>query len=242
MQMEQLNKQQIVLLCLLVSFVSSIATGIVTVSLMDQGSATVTQTINRVVEKTIRTVGAATTTKETIVVSEDDAVTDAIGDSEKSLVRIKSGESVVALGIITASDGTIAAYTQEAYTSGLSAILYGGNTVNLNFISRDPETGISQFQAEQSSNPRTARVYEPATLADSNGLKLGQSVVLIGGTLETSVATGIISSKNSERIKVSTSANSFDRQEILVNLLGEVIGLKDTTKDQTYIPSNAIKK
>ena len=34
--MEHLNKQQLILLTLLISFVTSIATGIVTVSLMDQ--------------------------------------------------------------------------------------------------------------------------------------------------------------------------------------------------------------
>ena len=51
-----LNTQQIVLLCLLVSFVTSIATGITVVSLMQQVPEPVTQTINRVIEKTVETV------------------------------------------------------------------------------------------------------------------------------------------------------------------------------------------
>ena len=80
--MEGLTKQQIVLVALLISFVTSIATGIVTVALMDQAPPGVTQTINRVVERTIEKVvptpsqnqSAAVVTKETIVVKEDDLV------------------------------------------------------------------------------------------------------------------------------------------------------------------------
>src|SRR3989338_8034713 len=93
--MEQLTKQQIVLVTLLVSFVTSIATGIVTVALMDQAPPGVTQTINRVVERTIEKVVPAPTqqtasviTKETIVVKEDALVVEAVAKNTKSVVSI----------------------------------------------------------------------------------------------------------------------------------------------------------
>lgn len=51
--MKDLTPQQVVLLCILVAFVASIATGITVVSLMTQSTEPITQTINQVVEKTV---------------------------------------------------------------------------------------------------------------------------------------------------------------------------------------------
>ena len=50
--LDNLTKSQIVLLVLLVSFVTSLATGIVTVTLMNQSPPAVTHTISKIVEKT----------------------------------------------------------------------------------------------------------------------------------------------------------------------------------------------
>ena len=85
--MEDLNKNQIVLLTLLVSFVTSIATGIITTSLLQQAPVEVVRNINSIVEKTIEKVTPATVTttspagtKEvtTIIVKEEDVIIDSI--------------------------------------------------------------------------------------------------------------------------------------------------------------------
>ena len=94
MELEELNKTQIVLLTLLVSFVTSIATGIVTVTLLDQAPPAVTQTINRIVERTVERVVPAspsgpsviTTVKETtIVVKEEDLITESIDRNKRKM-------------------------------------------------------------------------------------------------------------------------------------------------------------
>lgn len=56
MEINELNKKQLVLLTLLITFVVSIGTGIVTVSLMKQMPQTVPQTINNVIQRTIEKV------------------------------------------------------------------------------------------------------------------------------------------------------------------------------------------
>ncbi len=121
--MENLTKQQIILLTLLVSFVTSIATGIVTVALMNQAPLGVSQTINRVVERTIEKVVSPTSTttssvvKETIVVNEGDQIVSAIEKNSNSLVRIYTTGTdntgtqsieMVGIGIVLTDDGIIA--------------------------------------------------------------------------------------------------------------------------------------
>ena len=123
MDMEHLNKSQIVLLTLLVSFVTSIATGIVTVSLMDQAPPIVAATVNRVIEKTVETVtavpsgqpAAAAETiisrEKTIIVSESEQIAKAVESVSPSIVRLYTSSeepAFLALGVVIDSNGTIA--------------------------------------------------------------------------------------------------------------------------------------
>lgn len=112
--MESLNKNQIVLLTLLVSFVTSIATGIFTVTLMDQAPAGVTQTINRVVERTIEKVVPGEPTVKTVVkevpvvVTEEELVVKVINDSQAAVVQVmdNSGGSLGS-GFVVSDDGLV---------------------------------------------------------------------------------------------------------------------------------------
>jgi len=60
MDIKELNKTQLILLTLLITFVVSIATGIVTVTLMQQMPKSATQTITNVIQRTIERVNTVT--------------------------------------------------------------------------------------------------------------------------------------------------------------------------------------
>lgn len=263
--MEHLTKQQIVLLTLLVSFVSSIATGIVTVSLLDQAPPAVTQTINRVVERTIERVATASTStpsvvRETIVVKDDQAVVGAITKASPSVVRVyghytgSSNNDYLGLGVIVSTRGHIIARVSIQDRSEFSAVLDGGNTVTLNLVSQDGASGLALFQSEQSVNPVEARAFTSAILGDSDGVKLGQSVIAIGGQEDLSVLSGVISSVAREGnmrptglpavslIRASITEEGFTSQSVLINLAGEVIGLKTGySREDGYVPSGYAK-
>lgn len=249
--MEQLNKQQIILLALLVSFVSSIASGIVTVSLMQQDSnAPVTQTINRVVERTIERVSSDSAqtsgVKETVIVREDQAVVNAIAAASKAIVRVFSTrpgttDEFVGIGVILDSAGKIAARLGQGGQGDLVARLDGGNSVSLSTVSYDSATGVSVLAAEQSSKLYDARTYAAAKLADPDDASLGQAIVVIGGGTTPRIASGIITAKEGKYIETSVADRAFDAQAVLVNLLGEVLGIKDlTVPDRSFLASDYI--
>lgn len=272
--MEHLTRQQIILLALFVSFFSSIATGIVVFSLMDQslgaGPVTATQTVNRVIERTIEKAAPASNSpiKETVIVKDDQATVDAIARASRSIARIgvvspgSSSEGYVSIGTIVTASGKIVARLDTPPSPGQSfyAHLNGGGRVSVSFIGTDASTGLSVFQADQSTDPKAARAYTPAVLGDAGGIKLGQTVIFVWGYEIPSVATGIVSTIEPSSASIPQAAGprrimarangiaGFDSHLVLVNLLGEVVGLKDSTDisggpslGASFIPSNLIK-
>ena len=74
MDIKDLNKPQLILLAILLSFITSIATGIVTVTLMQQAPASITVPINRVVRETVEKIVPVPgkETIQTVVIKEEE--------------------------------------------------------------------------------------------------------------------------------------------------------------------------
>lgn len=243
--MEGLTKQQLILLALLVSFVTSIATGIATVSLLDQAPPPITRVINRVVERTVETVvpsdqtasGAnAVIKEETIVVREDELITESIAKASRGIVRVldRRGE-VQAFGFVLDKDGRVLASTENIEdTISYDVLLPGSTSIQARVVKRYPEYNIAILALEDVSEG----VLSPLPLASGGGVQLGESVIVISGTERNQVAMGIISRLDEvpaedgvEGTTVTGVYTNIADTDIragtpLLNLFGEVIGIR----------------
>lgn len=262
--MDDLNKNQIILLTILISFVTSIATGIMTVSLLMEAPVEVTNTINRVVEKTIETVTPENTnnnikqTKEvvTVVVSEDDKVVSSIDKNSQSIVRIRSRnkelgvDNFYGIGVVINKDGLIV--TDKKVVSEVMdyvAITSTGFEIPLVSISANKKSEVGFFLAK----PKEKYNFVPSVLSSSDP-KLGQSVIAIGGDSVNSISTGKITTintlENSTTTKIITSIETDVSSKdlvsgaLLISLSGDILGitLSDFSSFKIFIPAYVIKR
>lgn len=273
--MEDLTKQQIILLTLLVSFVTSIATGIVTVSLMDQAPKSVTQTINRVVERTVEKVVPASgganvgSVKETIVVKSDDLVVEVVDKNKANIIKIFKtkdlyGEAVERLGGlgVAVSKNLIAtdiAILSKEHDEGGSiipesykAVTSAGLKFSIVPVGVDDSNNIVYFEPRNADGKldKDINLIIPK-FGDSDSLKLGQTVIAIGGSNDPIISTGIIASitpgKLPKLYKYSNVKTDIQFEEplvgtMLLNLSGEIVGIlsNKTLGKSTYFTSNLI--
>lgn len=251
MDIEHLTKTQIVMLALLVSFVSSVATGIVTVSLVSQAPEGVTQTINRIVERTVEKVVTepskaivavasgntpAPTIEKTVVVKEDDLAANSIAQLQKSIVKIveKGGpeSGFYARGVIVDAKGTIVTDRSVVDPNlGSEAIFPNGERVPI--TARSSESGSAILIFDASFIGTSTPSFSVAPLADISKLKLGQAVIRIGGKGKDAVSTGVIASlpdmsPTADRL-IETNVAATVPGGVLITLFGQVVGMTTGT-------------
>lgn len=263
--MEDLTKHQLVLLTLLVSFITSIGTGIITFTLLQEAPVEVTQNINRVVEKTIERVvpEPGSTDKEkvvtTVVVNEEDKVTDAIDKNSKSIVRMKTlgadGTDVVAgLGLVVSGDGTIA-YRLSNFNnnSSYNIYFYDGKSYPTGKIYVDQADGWVFIKTLIPKNDNSKYVFYPITFGDSDGLRLGQTLVAISGKESNAVSIGRVrqlsigdDKKTVENVISDIPVIKSYSGSPVLNLSGELVGTESPLGDgetmYSYTPANVLHK
>jgi hypothetical protein len=267
-----LNTQQIVLLCLLVAFVTSITTAISVVSLNSQNPEPVTQTINRVVEKTIERVvepdgeenenNNETPSKPekevvTVVVNQEDLTIDSVQKSSKSLTRIHvsnkgiAGEFVT-LGIAVSGD-TIVVDKNMISKKGVYIAKTKIGELPVEILSYEDGSNFALLKLKDGKTG-----LEKAEFTDSNGVKLAQSVISLSGIGSDSVSVGVINKIDSfsktegentwnEVTKIYTGVDpeNITVGSLLINLSGKIVGFKSydiNSAKTTFLPSNVLRQ
>ena len=259
MDIEELTKSQIVLLVVLVSFVTSMATGIVTVSLMDQAPTSVAQTVNRVIQQTIREVAspgqtaAVSTPIKPVVVSEGNSVSTAIQKATPSVVRLYSSDGSTFLGlgvVIDASGGMITDTAAMGGASQASVKLSNGSSVLASVTTRDAGIGLAVLAVATSSESTSTPAWVPIS-APSGSPVLGETVVMIAGESNPWIGSGLVSSlfpsggAAGTLVKTDISGDNVLYGSPLIDTGGNLVGLSTSvsrsTSGSAFIPVSAIK-
>jgi hypothetical protein len=226
MNLEDLTKTQLLLLTVLVNFVTSIAVGVLTVSLLDQAPPTITQTVNQIVERTVE--GIASTTplqgiippakERTVVIHDEDLLTAALAANASRAVVIyvrSTSTAPIAVGTYLPSAKAVA----TASTAGLpkeALIAFADGSAAPASISRTGATVTIYGFADSAKLPKVA-VPKLVTKAE---IKTGQTV--LATTVGGSALIGIVS-KVDELIHASVTNVAVG--SAAVNSSGNVIGI-----------------
>ncbi len=244
--MEQLTKQQITLLCLLVALFTSIATSVITASLFDQTSTGVTQTFYRVVEKTIQEVTQKEPTVTKVFNTKPDTVSET-KDTEKqvpletivaninpSLVSIsykdrKGNSTFISNGVVIGNKNLVLVFDTNAFYEGSMYRVRLSDNTEVDMKKTDQTLLGMAILAypEKTENPRALTGLQLGNLSQNN---LGSNIIAIGQK-ETNnvVSTGIITEfpKGQDKTEVVTDIKLYNPLSgwVLLNTSGQIVGL-----------------
>lgn len=260
MDIEHLSKSQIILLTLLVSFVTSIATGIVTVSLMEQAPPVVAQTVNRVIERTIQTVASSTpakaqaatvvTQEKTIIVNESQLISDAVKKIEPSIVRVytssEENPTLLGLGVVIDSNGTILTDAQSIDDRSEVIVVLPDSTRVRTFVVRIDRDNGFVFLQQSTTTAAVAKpiAWVPAKIA-TNQIVIGESVLALSGKSTTRLATGVVTALvpagGGQVIDTNIATEALLSGSPLVDTQGALIGVSTSasraSSPQGFIPA-----
>ena len=238
MNIEELSKSQLILLTILVNFVTSVATGILTVSLLDKAPPFVTQTINRVVERTIETVVAAAPAAviQAPAPSNQDLVTAAIGASATRAVAIYAAETgtstpAVAIGTYIPKSRIVVTAAQDALPK--EALIKFTNGVHLAASLSREGKGIAIYGFANAAE--LPKMSSPALVAMGD-LKLGETALALSA--DGSAATGIVARVSEKGI--ATTLPDIGTGSAVVDLAGNLIGISAGAAPGLLISTNVI--
>ncbi len=245
MNMDELSNSQLLLLTVMVNFVVSIATGVLTVSLLDAAPITVTQGVDRIVDHTIQTISTpiqvvnpiksitSQLTPASPAPSTEQLVTSAVGsDVARTVLIHKTATTTPALafGVYLPKSRAIATAAVAGLPKEVVIEFSDGSAASASLSRSSANLAIYGF-ADDDVLPKAPDAVLPA----ASKLKQGQTVVAL--TKDSAAVTGIISKVDGSGI--STSLAGVPVGAGVVDLAGLVVGIGSPTQG-LLIPADAI--
>ncbi len=226
MDIKDLNKVQLILLALLLSFVTSIATGITTVTLMQQAPSSVTVPINRIVQQTVEKIVPVEGKTQTVIIKEEDLIVDAIEKSQPAVVSItkevtdvdgKDIEVSAGRGIVVSDKGIVVADKMFVASKGTYFIKNASGKFKAEFLSTDEKDSFSFLKIGESVDGKSKLAIALPTFGDITKMKVGQKVIVFGDALSSFIFDG-----NKDMDIAVTKANAGG---MVLNIDGSVLGM-----------------
>lgn len=241
MDVKELNKSQLIMLALLLSFVTSIATGITTVTLMQQAPSSVTIPINRIVRQTVEKIvpGETTNTVQTVVVKEEDLVVDAIAKNQNSLFTIskegadengKTIETGEGKGVVISNDDIVAVDASLISDKGVYYVKNNSGKFKAEFIFTD-KSGFSLLKVGAPLDEKNKLAYTVPTFGDLNKMKAGQKIIVLGSSISSFIFEG------NKDLKLSGTKSNAGAP--VLDLDGNVLGIA-LSGDITFVPASTM--
>lgn len=244
MDIKELNKPQLILLAVLLSFITSIATGITTVTLMQQAPVSFTAPVNRVIKQTIEKIEQVEgkTITQTVIVKEEDLVVDAIAKNKTATFSIskeildpegKTVEVSLGRGFAIAKEGIIVADGGLAGERGVYYLKNDSGKFKAEFLSLD-KAGFSFLKIGAAVNGTEKLVLNVPAAGDVTKMKIGQKILVLGGSVSSSIFQG-------GNIDVSVT-NKSNAGALVLNLEGEALGITLLSDNASFVPISAINE
>lgn len=242
MDIKELNKTQLILLAVLLSFVTSIATGITTVTLMQQAPASFTAPVNRVIQQTIEKIQQVEgkTTVQTIVIKEEDLVVDAIAKNKSAVFSItkeaqdlegKTIEVGAGRGFAVSTDGIVVADATFVPDKGIYFVKNDSGKFKADFISTD-KAGFSFLVIGAPLDEKNKIDFTVPAFGDLDKMKVGQKVLVFGNSISSSIFEG---NKN-----VDINVTKINAGGLVLNLDGEALGIAIFGDTADFVPIKTI--
>ena len=241
MDIKDLNKPQLIMLALLLSFVTSIATGIVTVTLMQQAPASVTLPINRIVRQTVEKIVPGENKVQTVVVKEEDLVVDAIAKNQSAIFTISKDfidptnngvtEISAGRGFAISKDGIVVADAALVPDKAVYYVKNGSGKFKADFISTD-KAGFSFLKIGAPLDEKSKLSFIVPTIGDLNTMKAGQKIIVVGSTISSFIYDGVKDFK----IPIQKS----NAGGLVVDLDGDALGIALSSDALSFAPINTV--